>query len=630
MAQNPSQSRVTSGHDMHHDSANNRQSITNHESYNSFRKSHSRYMTARFEDIKPIFCQDALVGDVVPLRETHDLRTYTLAHPLLNDVIMDTDYYQVPMSAILPNTWEYIVKNPVYGDDIPDAAKPLLDWTLVSSYLNSNLTASNNNLLYKVQSLFLFSAIFGRDGLLANLGFQSTIDGDDCITKLVSVCATQGNKITYHTTSATASGYFTFDSSTPVLSHLNFIDSAIKGEFKIDSCYFYIQDSAKPLPDSVTNSVLNLLPQLAYIEPISLERVIAYHGVCCQYCTNTMVDSYYTLDKWLENMRSLGDQAIGSTPVYWTLNGVRHSYDIISSGYISSILGKIQNSNSFYFLLNLFSYHRSLRYGDYFTSARTRPLAVGDVNISVSGSSVSAIDVNRNMWKQRFFNSVQRTSQNIYDYLQSQFGTKPERIAPQPNFICSQEYKIGGMEVENTANNQGNVVTLLRSGASNYLFEVFIDEPSIVIGTVSFRMHMPYYQGYDKAMANIDRFQRFNPYLQHVGEQSISLRELRQGDLNNNSTFGYQLRYAEYKNAISRATGGFASGALKGWVALFESLNNSNVIDSNFIRNHNEDVDSLYSSLTATNLCDYFHFQIAFHFEEVVNSKQQSYPSLLQ
>lgn len=57
-------------------------------------------------------------GDTIPLRSIHDLRTYSLKAPLMQDIEFNKAYFAVPKEALLPINWYKIYTNPNQGDDI--------------------------------------------------------------------------------------------------------------------------------------------------------------------------------------------------------------------------------------------------------------------------------------------------------------------------------------------------------------------------------------------------------------------------------------------------------------------------------------------------------------------------------
>lgn len=687
----------------------------NNESYNSFDKSHLRFYTQRFSEVYPCLSQPANSGDNIPLSVRHELRNYTLKAPLLSSLKMYRSFYQIPLSAISPYTWELQLRQPIRGQDIAfgDVAQRISLSRVLSLYSRllfhlhdtTQLTTIGEAFNYShtlLRSTLFLSLFLGNSSLLSALGvalpYRKEADDiyssvmDTFLNLMTSIKTSSGlpyiSNLSYrdndgntHTLSATRQEDDSniFHISLSLSEMWNFIRDALQfGNISIgfstlkdeDYASLYSSLSAPVLlawnifnPSNVENvQYADFLAQIKDTDAdyISLRPVIAYQMACAQFFSNTAIDDIYTAKQWLLDSRSYESSFPGvkNRAESFSLNGAIYLYDAFAGKRVSEMLDSFKGSvttlasavstsiSILKYFENLFGIRQSLRYPDYFTSSRTQPLAVGDVTTTVNENKVSAININQSLWMQRFLNAVNRTSQNIYEYLKSMDGVEPQRKVPQPYFLASEEFNISGQEVENTADNQGAVTTLLRSENSSFAFKAFIDEPSYVIGVTYFNALSVYDSLRPLHWEQNDRFDWFNSYMQHIGDQPVYLRELLSDRLNKseafgyqfaNGIFGYQLRYAQYKFENSIALGGFINGSLPGWSLICKpfgragsiSFAKSPTISEQFIRNDDYAFDELYSSLTGTNPATRFHFVIAQYANEVVNSKQQKFPSLL-
>lgn len=686
----------------------------NNESYNSFDKSHLRFYTQRFSEVYPCLSQPANSGDNIPLSVRHELRNYTLKAPLLSSLKMYRSFYQIPLSAISPYTWELQLRQPVRGQDIAfgdvvqrislSRVYKLYSRMLTYLHMTTKFDSSDEAIVYAetlLRSTLSLSLVVGNSSLLSALGvavpYRKEVDEiyssvmETLLNLMTTVKSSLGvpfvsslsytdNDINTHVLSATRDSD---DTSTFYLSlseMWNFVRDAMQfGNIKVGFSRFATSEDSSACYAALSVPVLlawqTFNPSdtenvqyhdfLAHIKDtdadyISLRPVIAYQMACAQFFTNTAVDDIYTAKQWLIDSRSFEGtfSCVTNHAETFSLNGAVYLYDAFAGKRVSALLdcfyGEISTFASAHsesisvlkYFENLFGIRQSLRYPDYFTSSRTQPLAVGDVTTTVNENRVSAIDINQSLWFQRFLNAVNRTSQNIYEYLKSMDGVEPQRKDPQPYFLASEEFNISGQEVENTADNQGAITTLLRSENSSFAFKAFIDEPSYVIGVTYFNALSVYDSLRPLHWEQNDRFDWFNSYMQHIGDQTVHLRELASDRLNKsqsfgnqfaNGVFGYQLRYAQYKFENSIALGGFINGSLPGWSLICRPFGRagsttfakSPTISEQFIRNDDYAFDELYSSLTGTNPATRFHFVIAQYASEVVNSKQQKFPSLL-
>ena len=635
------------------DSLNNPRS-QNMESYNTFDKSNIVGETVLFDAVTPFDMIPAIEGDHIRLRLNQDLRTYTLKSPLLTPVKQHQAYFQVPWRAIMPNTWEYLRRTPVAGDDINwnDVAPMLNINTLLTNIKSipdvSDFAVATNSLKVMLRGIYVLWSLASPSGLARRLALTVNISGIDKVVSnfhksfIAFMQQSTGSSVVVGFNGADLEQYsYSLESLENFTNFWNFVQDFVRyGVDGLISTATGTPSTALSFPSFTFSSGID--------DPfVDVMPLIAYQVICATYYTNDKIDDIYSAKMWQQASLSLAftlADNTGSTvgESVFSYNGINVPYDAYSGHYmnIEASTGGLVAINSYLrYILSLFESPASLRYGDYFTVGRTQPLGVGDVSASVGGSSigslsVSAVDVNKSLWIQRFLNSVNRSKQKIIDYLQSETGVRPA-VNPdyQPNFICKETFNLGGLEVENTSENQGNVVTLLKNSESRFMYDVFIDEPSFVIGIETYSMQYMYAQATHKVYYMEDRLDWFNHFMQHVGDQSVEFRELFGiGNRMDANTFAYQLRYAQFKFGISRAVGAFASGDLPSWAAVLTSRYAGQGvyhINSSFIRNRNVEFDQFYASLTAENPTQYFHFIRTVALGCYVNSKQQAYPSLL-
>lgn len=638
--------------------SNNHPEAFNSEGYNTFDRSALTLQTQRFADINPIYSKKFISGDIVPIQSDHKIRTFTLSSPLLTDVYMHRSFYSVPLQCIYPNTFQVFFKPQIKGNELPAGAKPKMplayikgSTTSIAYFLGSEDgtgSGAQSEVIW-MNLLFLLIQIWSQDGLLAKLGYGHKSDGIDDI---VDYLLTTNSNVTFQfyrpSDNKTYAVNFA-DTTLPLKTRRFLLLQLINNKYILQGVTAASADWANFVTDIRYMDFFTTTWSLdTSLDCVNLEKVIAYQLVCAQFFTNSYVDDINTAKKWLDNEMALLDELRGAGLLTETflLNGVKYRYDLVSQQTLHDVfkvaatgsgLGAAQISIrqcAIDILRNIFEIQESLKTSDYFVDSRTQPLAVGDVYSAVVSNQVSAIDINKSLWMQRLLNAVNRIPDNIVEYLRKMFGNDPTSKEPQPMFISSERFLLGGQEVENTSDtNQGNTVTLLRSEDSRYRFEFKLSEPSVVIGLNSFSVGYVYAHAMDKEFTEFDRYDNFNPYLQHIGDQPVTQQELV-NDLHSAThlnNFGYQLRYAQYKTAISHCSGAFSDDRLPSWASIYDKSNSAEfkVLNPEFIRNANIDFDDFYSSLTGTRLTDYFHFICAFNTNCFVNSKQQKFPSLV-
>lgn len=402
---------------------------------------------------------------------------------------------------------------------------------------------------------------------------------------------------------------------------------------------------------------------------VDYSYLVAYQQICAQFYTVDAIDNVFSSDKWMKNMSSLvfsGVATVGSilNVQSFNYNGYSISYDLFSRHNLLYIFNRYPilvssgNSDRMYaFFYNLFMPQHSLAYGDYFLGGRLEPLAVGDVTIDVSGSSdsgyhVSALDTTRNLQLQRFLNKVNRTGAQIQDYMRGIFGARPDYIEPQPLYLGGSSTIIGSYEVENTTSGtpdisteqQGYPVSLLRTQQDTRGFELDINgDNCVVLGLLSFDMMRIYKDTVNRQFFKNDRFDFFQPDLQNVGDQEVYSFELGAQKVNADDVptvnsvkypFAYHLRDTHYKQRYPIACGAFCrNDILPSWSNVV-SITDSRFyvgdgLNSELIRNHPEDIDKFYQSLSGITDSSYFHFIICMD-NNIQSNREMQYKPLIQ
>lgn len=684
----------------------------NNEGYNSFDHSRLELYTQRFSEVMPCYFDKCIEGDNTVNQATQDVRTFALQSPLMNNLKMYRSFYAVPLSAIAPKAWEYLLRQPNKGQDIVfgdyDISGKMSEVFAIPAALISlckNLITTNKPEYLQVTAnamlAYYGSLYFSDNGLFKALGYTAPARHyedmsapassiwDRMYSAFVDMIAAGGYVDLYYTDENGKE--YSLLSFTPnggtVVKHtvsevFNFLSAASFYGTLVIHPRSALSDQIKdypPLSDLVVELFSENFPQHwdATTTRVSLRPLVAYQTIISQFFSSSSVDSIYNCKAYTDSALALVSRAYtiakprattfsqNLQPFAYSskVNGVDVFYDAYSgkyNGYMADIFKDVilndpSQNNDFFdnqdfqrlmctYANSLVGIGHSLRFSDYFTSARTRPLAVGDTTIQVNQNAIQVVDVNKSLWIQRFLNAVNRGRQDIYDYLKQITGIEPDHHMAEPIPLVSEQYNISGMEIENTAEKQGNVVTLLRNSESRYQYKYFAKEPTYIIGVTYFSLLSVYQNATDRTYFMDDRLDWFNSFLQNVGDQPVYARELdstfsRGGDDYDNKVFGYQQRYAEFKNAVSHARGGFIDGSLPGWSVLYNNSSYKDkyslvdagplTLNSAFLRNFDNVFDPLFASLTGKNQSDRFHFIISTYYNNPYNSKQKKVQNLL-
>lgn len=617
---------------------------------NKFPQSFKHPSTCRYGEVDLIASVKCERGDVFPYKYVTELDTYTLASPIKSDVFMSTAAFKVPMQAIYPRNWEQMYTIPLKGDDVPDDNRSIFSPYILYNRLSSIISAevSNNNLDILVRSVLLLEKVFSAGSLFAKnnmhlnafsfisngqiLSFDRYFDLYFVPWLKENLILSSGNfansprLVSRDSDSGLVSAYFVVDDGDPYIGEINRPSSSspfVKIGFRRALEMLRTGEFIIVFPDSLTLSSFpsfSLDGQFTSFSNLvlNIEPIVAYQIACSHFFTNSKVDYIYSAQLYRDNMQSFISSLVTSLPTF-SYNGVTRLYDVFSQRYLTLICGNlyVDNLDAFDYLYNLFSWNRSLRYGDYFTGSHVEPLAVGDINITPqTDGSVNAIDVTRKLQLTRLLNKVNITGQRIEDYLRALFGGDiPQAPKDVPIRLSLERSSISGFEVNNTGAEQADsesqniITTNLKLSDSKYMFEANIEEPCWIVVTRYFDAERIYSRTCDRFAFHYDRYDDFIPDMQFIGDQDVKNTEL---DITRIDTpFAYNLRYMEYKNRYAYASGGFIE-FLPSWAFITDNRDGEPAgshISPSYIRSSPSEFDRFYKTFAgAYSLASYFHF----------------------
>lgn len=648
-----------------------------------FPLSYSFYNTERFGEYVPFFVQEGVGKDKLPFHSSHEVNTYTLKAPLLQSILKKKDYFAVPMQAILPLNWEKFYTNPVIGQDVPDDCGLGVDqfWnrmeklhkissTKLSSYINDVSATAPKVLEMTLQYLVFFEYIYSTGSLMKCLGISgssyfhcnytdrvATFDDQfDAIIEVVKaqlsdftcsvggqtyVVRTDDTYLNLHNQPSWSISFREFlellrddlaTFSVSVVSYntgkdLSSFTSALDTEFN------------KFLVFPVLNNVSNQPIDDDHKVPLNLGRLWAYQLVCAHFYTNDHIDFVYSAELFRQYILQLATGSSGgyATRPRFTVNGLEYEYDALSAKLFTLIVDNFSSSDGIFGLFSgnllynstlaeayayftaLFHYKHSLRYMDYFTGARSLPLAIGDHEVDVNSSNkVDVLDMARGRMMTKFLQSVNRAGRKFGNYMKELFGVVPAYDFHNPMYLAHTSDVVGSNVNQNTGADQraANAFTSnMRSNASRYAFEYNPDRDVILIGITYYDIPRVYINAIERQNFVIDRFDMFNPFLQYVGDQAIYRAEIGSRDTSL-VPFGYCNHDMQYKQRYNQAAGGFANPTtnLDNWIFVSDTLSRQRVtnISPSFIRSFNCELDHFYTALTGYSNGSYFHFIVRY------------------
>lgn len=630
---------------------------------NYFNYGRKVYNTLRYADLTPFEAVHGVEGDILQFGSKHNIRSYTLKSPVQSDIFMKKVYTQVDMKAILPKNWDIVYQHPLIGDDVPDDAYTC-STNFYSSILTNLLDVLNNppqsvasddarRLDFFFKSVLFFESIFSDGSLLSSLGYHAS----SCILF-------DGN-------SSNDSYLYSFD----YLFQRLFLDFANNNVIFVYRGVSYEPGNYNDLFDAIrfdpthtislsvdsdleSSEVITIFSEFfsrisfrEYDLPLNIDVLIAYQLSCINFFSRDEIDNIFTAEKYHSLLKSYivsmseiaGDSYYSN--MYFDYNGTSLEYDSTSAHALDKIFYFFfQDPNSetsgilFSYLFSVFGYQQNLRYGDYFTGSKKSPMAVGDAYAQIEGNYVTAIDTTISLLKARFYNAINRVGRTFSSYL----GLMDGKASPkdtEPRWLATINSRVSGFEVENTAEKQGEIVTLLKSSDSKYVYEIEVGAPCIIIGIACFEIERIYSKTVDRFFFHKNRYDMFNKFMQNIGDQAIYTGERNAGKYTSEEdAFGYTPRHMEYKQRYPIACGGYLQpGVLNSYAFITDNYiagsNNFTYspqsINSEYIRSSNAELDRFYSSLSGYGLGNYFHFIVVFDNRCDAYRKMLKAPSIL-
>ncbi len=191
-------------------------------------------------------------------------------------------------------------------------------------------------------------------------------------------------------------------------------------------------------------------------------------------------------------------------------------------------------------------------------------------------TGVTINELRQSFQVQKILERDARSGTRYPEILKAHFGvTDPQMLVLQrPEFLGGGSSMININPVQQTsetdpsgpdASPQGNLAALGTATLSGHGFTKSFTEHCILIGIVQVRADITYSQGLNRMWSRSTRFDYYWPALAGIGEQAVLNKEifLTEDDVQNDSVFGYQERYAEYRYKPSMITGKFRSSSLE-------------------------------------------------------------------
>ncbi len=211
-------------------------------------------------------------------------------------------------------------------------------------------------------------------------------------------------------------------------------------------------------------------------------------------------------------------------------------------------------------------------YFGYGTSSGQRDGNIGsgsEHNLYADLSTASSATINQlreSFAIQHLLEKTARAGSRYTEIIKGHFGvTSPDARLQRPEYLGGGSSPIIVTPIEQTSSTdatspQGNLAAMATSTLNGHGFTKSFTEHCILIGLVSVRADLTYQQGLDRMFSRSTRYDFFWPSLANIGEQAVLNKEIyADGTSADDSIFGYQERWAEYRYKPSKITGKFRS-----------------------------------------------------------------------
>ena len=180
-------------------------------------------------------------------------------------------------------------------------------------------------------------------------------------------------------------------------------------------------------------------------------------------------------------------------------------------------------------------------------------------------------DLRQSFAIQRLLERDARGGTRYTEVVRSHFGvTSPDARLQRPEFLGGGSSMVSINPVAQTAADDigseqtplGNLSAFGTVSGTNHGFTKSFTEHGHILGLVNFRANLTYQQGMPRMWSRRTRFDFFWPALSHLGEMAVLNQEIYyQGTADDQSVFGYQEAWADYRYKPSQITGLFRSTA---------------------------------------------------------------------
>ena len=199
---------------------------------------------------------------------------------------------------------------------------------------------------------------------------------------------------------------------------------------------------------------------------------------------------------------------------------------------------------------------------------------------------------------QRLLERDARGGTRYIEIIKAHFGvTSPDARLQRPEYLGGGSTAVNISPIASTVPTtvtqetpQGTLAAVGTASVNGHGFTKSFTEHCVIIGLVSVRADLTYQQGLNRMFSRQTRYDFYWPALSHLGEQAVLSKEIyADATAEDDSVFGYQERYAEYRYKPSMITGLFRSNAaqsLDAWHLSQDFASSRPLLNEQFIQDN--------------------------------------------
>ena len=226
------------------------------------------------------------------------------------------------------------------------------------------------------------------------------------------------------------------------------------------------------------------------------------------------------------------------------------------------------------------------------------PMTISNLSVDLSSATAATINQLRQaMQIQSMYEIDARSGTRYIEIIAGHFGvTSPDQRLQRPEYLGGGSTRVNINQVLNTAGlgdlggqGLGSTGAFGITNMNGQGFSKSFTEHCIIIGLVNVRADLTYQQGLNRMFSRKDKLDFYWPKLSQIGEQAVEQGEIYYtGTSADQTVFGYQERYAEYRYKPSTIHGKFRSNdvaSLDAW-HLSEDFESAPALNSSFIEDN--------------------------------------------